>query len=106
MAEVIWTQRANHERIAWLSYSEREFGQHSAQQIHERINSYLHTLAEHPKAGKSEPLLAKRETEYRSLVVHKLIKLIYRIQGDKIFIVDLWDTRCEPSHLIKRIRGK
>ena len=106
MAEVIWTRQANHERIALLNYGQKQFGQHTAKQMRERINSYLHTLAEHPKAGMLEPLLANREVEYRSLVVHKLIKLIYRIQGDKIFIVDLWDTRREPSHLTRRIRGK
>lgn len=106
MAEIIWTRRANHERIALLSYGEKTFGIRTAEQMYEHINSFLHALAAHPFLGSPEPLLENRRTEYRSLVIHKHTKLIYRIQADKIFIVDLWDTRREPSHLIRRIRGK
>ena len=60
-------------------------------------------LASNPYMGKIEPLLINRKGhEYRSLVIHEHFKLIYYIDLSQniLYIVDLWDTRREPSRLI------
>ena len=41
--------------------------------------------------------LAGRKREYRSIVVHKLFKLVYYVKGDTLHIAALWDTRREPD---------
>ena len=33
---------------------------------------------------------------YRSVIINGLNKMVYRIDGDIIYIVDFWDTRREP----------
>ncbi len=45
---------------------------------------------------KKETLLEKEPEGYRNLVVHQNYKLVYYVEGNTIYIVDLWDTRREP----------
>ena len=106
MAEVRWSRRANQERIAVLAYGAEEFGTQAAQRLNARIEDYTRTLSNTPLLGAVEPLLQERCLPYSSLVVHKHYKLIYRIAGQVIYIVDLWDTRREPELLARRIRSK
>lgn len=51
------------------------------------------------RVGSMEPLLSNRPMAYRSVVINKLNKMIYYISNtdDVIYIVDFWDTRCEPN---------
>ena len=53
-------------------------------------------LAANPRLGIAEPLLAGRKREYRSIVVHKLFKLVYYVKDETVYIAALWDTRREP----------
>lgn len=61
-------------------------------------------LAANPYMGKEEPLLEKRRRPYRSLVLDELHKVIYYIDADAVYIVDLWDVRRNPDALAERIR--
>ena len=99
MAEVVWSKKANRKRIAFLTYGEKEFGRKAAARMNERIGSYVQALAGNPYMGAVEPLLRGRKETYRSLVVHKLVKLIYTVNEatDRIHIADVWDTRREPA---------
>ena len=58
--------------------------------------SYEPLLAANPRLGITEPLLAGRKREYRSIVVHKLFKLVYYVKDETLYIAALWDTRREP----------
>ena len=106
MAKVEWTKGANRARIAILAYGSDMFGLKASQQLNDRIEDYADCLGKTPFMGIIEPLLAERRIEYRSLVIHKHYKLIYRVENDKVYIADLWDTRCEPARLTRRMRGK
>lgn len=99
MAEVVWSKKANRKRIAFLTYGEKEFGRKTAIKMNERIESYMQALASNPYMGAIEPLLQGRKKTYRSLTVHKLIKLIYTVDeaAGRIYIAALWDTRREPQ---------
>ena len=98
MAEVIWSKKANRKRIAFLTYGEKEFGRKTAAKMNERIESYAQALAGNPYMGIVESLLQGRKQTYRSLVVHKLVKLVYFVDetANRIQIYDVWDTRREP----------
>ena len=50
--------------------------------------------------GAIEPLLIGREEEYRHIVVKPYFKIIYRVEGDTIYMIDIWDTRRNPEKLI------
>ena len=103
MAQVVWSKKANKRRIAFLAYGEKEFGVKAALKMNNRIMNYVRSLADNPCMGAIEPLLQGRKKQYRSLVVHKLIKLVYYVDEPKqtILVADLWDTRREPELLAR-----
>lgn len=53
-----------------------------------------------PNAGQVEELMGIRPHIYRRLVVGNF-KIIYRIEGEMIYVTDIFDTRQDP----KRMRG-
>lgn len=61
-------------------------------------------LADNPSLGPLEPLLADRATSYRSIVVARQNKIIYRIIDDRIEIADFWDVRREPKALVDQMQ--
>ena len=56
------------------------------------------------KIGIVEPLLADRPVMYRSYVVNRLNKIVYRIVDDYIEIAAFWDVRRDPGVLASQVR--
>ena len=96
MMKVIVQKTAARQISRVYTDGEQRFGKQAAEKTHARIMQALHLLAANPRLGKEEPLLAGRKREYRSLVVHKLFKLVYYVKDDTLRIAALWDTRREP----------
>ena len=71
----------------------------------EKFKKAKDLLRQHPKLGPVEPLLEELPKTYRSFVLTPLNKLIYTIVDDVIEVVDLWDTRCDPSQLADEVRS-
>ena len=94
--QVTWNKKALTQLDAVVRYGTREFGERTAQRLYAHIMSYEPLLAANPRLGVEEPLLAGRKRQYRSLVVHKLFKLVYYVKDDTLYIAALWDTRREP----------
>ena len=99
MMKVIVQKTAARQISRVYTDGEQRFGKQAAEKTHARIMQALHLLAANPRLGKEEPLLAGRKREYRSLVVHKLFKLVYYMDEKKqtLYIAALWDTRREPA---------
>ena len=57
-----------------------------------------------PNIGPVEPLLADRAVMYRSYVMNQLDKIVYRIDGDIIYIVAFWDVRRDPGTLANEVK--
>ena len=98
MMKVIVQKAAARQISRVYTYGEQHFGKQAAEKTHARIMEALRLLAANPRLGVAEPLLANRKREYRSLVVHKLFKIVYYMDEDKqvIYLAVLWDTRREP----------
>ena len=71
------------------------------------IKSFYITFKKHksllplnPLMGSQEPLLSEK---YRSIVLYPLVKMIYSIDNDIIYIHDFWNTLRDPNYLISRI---
>ena len=99
--KIRWTQRARKSVNEVGEYILKTFGKSSLDKF---INELLHNvslLEDSPNLGRKEPLLEKRSFAYQSLVVNKLSKIIYRIDGEIIYIVDVWETRRAPRTLTK-----
>ncbi len=94
--QVTWNKKALTQLDAVMKYGRQEFGERTTQRLYARIMSYEPLLAANPRLGITEPLLAGRKREYRSIVVHKLFKLVYYVKDETLYIAALWDTRREP----------
>lgn len=57
-----------------------------------------------PNISAIEPLLAERAVMYRSYVMNRLNKIVYRIDDDIIYIVAFWDVRRNPDTLSNEVK--
>ena len=101
---IIWTTSALQQQNTIADYIYEEFGTNSLIDFYTYLDKTEDNLVAFPELGKVEPLLQNGTKLYRSFVVTKLCKIIYYIDGENIYIVDLWDTRREPDLQAKRIK--
>ena len=80
-------------------YIQREFGRRNRDKFLSKVEETKKLLSFNPHLGPVEPLLADRATTYRSVVVARQNKMVYRITDDCIEIADFWDVRREPKEL-------
>ena len=96
---ITWSQKARESASEISIYIFSEFGSKASNKFLQSIEKTINVLKCNPFAGRIEPLLCGSKNDYRSLVVNKINKLVYRIENDTIVIVALWDTRREPKKL-------
>lgn len=60
-------------------------------------------LAENPHLGPIEAFLADLPIHYRSIVVRRLNKIVYRIVNTHIEVVAFWDCRREPKAQARQV---
>lgn len=94
---VIWSESARELVRQTARYIRKEFGERSRRAFICEIANVDVLLGENPNLGRVEEFLSEKELTYRSIVVNRLNKLIYRVEGDTILIVSMWDTRREPN---------
>lgn len=108
MVKVMWRKTAQNQRTRLMEYIRNEFGIHAALNAYNNIKHHEVLLSGHPHLGEVEQLLINKRLEYRSLVIHKYTKLVYYVNEKRgiLFIAALWDTRREPSALVRGIHSK
>lgn len=100
---VEWEEMAEWNRDQIGDYIFECFGYNSLEHFYEEVNQTVNMIMRHPNLGSLEPLLADLPQGYRSVVVEKLSKLVYRIEDDTIYNVDFWDCRREPQALVGEV---
>lgn len=103
---IVWADDAKACLKEIILYGVDNWGLKVANQFHDNLIKIEQRLALNPELGHPELLLAERTFIYRSILIQKNFKLIYRIvrEKDSLLIVDIWDTRREPNRLKDRIR--
>lgn len=101
--KVQWTKQANSVLLQTADYIEKEFGKKTKQKFLSNIRRLLTLLKISPYMGRIEPLLQNRQSTYRSIMVGRINRIIYRILDNTIEIADLWDMRRKPENLAIRI---
>ena len=94
---VVWYPEAAKRLHQVVSYIQTEYGSKSCTKFLKEAYRTERLLARNPYLGPIEPFLADAPVQYRSIVVNRLNKIVYWINGDVIEIVDFWDTRKEPT---------
>lgn len=67
------------------------------------LRKFRNLLTENPLMGQEEPLLVNLSVEYRYVILHKYLKLVYFVLDDVIYFADVWDVRQSPDSIRKRI---
>ena len=94
---VVWHLEAAKRLRQVVSYIQTEYGSKSCKKFLKEAYRTERLLAKNPYLGPVEPLLVDAPVQYRSIVVNRLNKIVYWINGDIIEVVDFWDTRREPT---------
>ena len=98
---LIWADEAIESVDNTADYIEEQFGLSRSIQFYDEVQSQAEKLETHPKLGPIDEDLAGGQHEYRSLGIGELSRLIYRIDGETIRILYLWNTRKDPLRLAK-----
>lgn len=91
--KVIWLEPALDSFSDVLDYSIEYFGTRIATRTEEELFSAIGTLESFPFIGSVIPEISNDSVSYRRLNVNKLLSLIYRVEGDIIYIMFIWDNR-------------
>ena len=83
-------------------YSEADYPRYGKRLRHEIVKASK-ILSSHPQIGQQEEYLKHLDQGHRYIVVNSSYKLIYLIQKDVIYIVDVFDTRQDPSKMRSNI---
>ena len=104
--QVKWYEKAQQHWDEQLEYCAETFGLQTALNSIKTVEEKIESICKFPDAGTLEPLLREETLSYRYVNIQKHIKLIYRydVQQQIIFIVDVWNTRMSPEHLIDRMK--
>ena len=81
-----------------VKYISGQFGARASERLLKETYIMGCRLEDNPYLGSIEPLMAHRKMIYRSIVVNRLNKIVYRVMDDRIEIADFWDTRREPKN--------
>ena len=93
-----WNLSAKSDMRQVARYVNRKFGRKARQEFMQRVKDAEKMIMRQPNIGPIDPLYADRPRTYRSVIINGLNKMVYRIDGDIIYIVDFWDTRREPRN--------
>lgn len=102
--KVNFSKKAEWRIGATAEYIKEEFGRRAEQKFKAKFREVIRLLADNPYLGPIEPLLADLPQTYRSVLVAKVNKIVYRIVDDRTEIADLWDCRREPDTLASQVK--
>jgi len=102
---VRWYPDATAEMLKIAAYIQDNFGDKCSKDFLWEVEHTEHLLCFSPEMGKKELLLDASPLTYRSIVVARLNKIIYRIDGDIIYIVAFWPCRRDPKVLVAQVEG-
>ena len=96
---IIWSDDAIKSVDNTADYIEDNFGVDRSIEFYDEVLEQADSLVQFPKKGPIDEDLKGGKYEYRSLGIGKLSRLIYRIDGETIRILYLWNTRRNPITL-------
>ncbi len=102
---IIWTPLAK-EKISGMIgyYLPQDGGPKKIRKILDKIEHRVDLLVNHPRSGQREMALESAGREYRRVVVGNY-KIIYSVDEEIVWIVDVWDCRMDPEVLRESVVG-
>lgn len=101
---VEWTLLAESERDKIADYICDSFGISAMKAFIQEVRETTKRLIRFPNMASKDPLFEDRDDTYRSVFINGLSKLVYRVDGDIIYVVGFWDCRRDPVAQAKRVK--
>jgi plasmid stabilization system protein ParE len=101
---VVWLPGAEKRLKGIYTFYRKMAGENTAQKVVDRIKEKAKSLKNVPYRGRVEMFLDDLPGEHRSVVVKHLHKIIYRIEGDYVFILSIFDCRQNPETLRSKVK--
>ena len=107
MAMINWHKKAYRLFMDYVATASVEFGKSTAQRWQKEKKGIEWRLERYPTSYPPEKFLRGREHLYRQChLMNRRFKIIYFYDEaeDIIHIMDIWDTRMNPTALVRRIK--
>jgi plasmid stabilization system protein ParE len=91
--EVSFSRKAETDFEDILNYIAIQFGEQSVVNFKKLVLDFATLLEQFPEIGSIEI----RNKNIRGFVVHRRLKVFYRINNNKVIVLRLFDTRQHPS---------
>ncbi len=91
--KIIVKKRFTNKVVRLLNYLETQWGKSVADNFLKKIENRLDTLSEQPFIGVPSDV----SQSVRSILITKHNRLYYRIKGNRIEVVNMYDTRMNPK---------
>jgi|SRR3569833_467203 len=91
--EVVFTKRSENDFDSILNYIQADFGSKSAEHFKDLIIEFAKILETFPEIG----TLEVEDKGIRGSVIHKRLKVFYRVKNKRVIILRLFDTRQNPD---------
>jgi plasmid stabilization system protein ParE len=91
--QLIFKKRFKNKLEKLLIYLEGEFGLLITQKFAKKLEKQFELLQKHPFIGRQSPTIPN----IRSIPAGRYNRMYYRVEKDKIIIVNMYDTRINPK---------
>ena len=96
MAQIVWNKRASKQFEKIQDYLISEFGERVTEEFTNRVFNFLDLLANYPDIGTIE----NKDKNIRGFLLHRHTILFYKYDGDKIYLLSVFDNRQDPKKRI------
>lgn len=100
---IIWSDGAMSDWYDIARYIAVEFGRKAFEDFDKATDEAEKQIALFPAGGTPIQTRKHKELGLRFVLIRKLSKMIYHVDGDRIIIDVIWDTRQSPKRLANRI---
>ena len=91
--EIIFKKRFTNKVVNLLGYLETEWGTKVSENFLKKMHKRLETLSKQPYIGGP----SEKIKNVRGILITRHNKVFYKVSGNKIIILNLYDTRIDPK---------
>lgn len=95
------SERAMYNRNKIADYILREFGQGSLLEFRKAYKETKRFISENPNGGTDADFISDKQHKYKFSVINGLSIMLYRVEGEVVYVVDMWDTRQQPPTIVR-----
>ena len=103
--KIIWSDQATYTWQQIAEYIYDKFGEKAMFDFRKETLENESRIAEFPNIGTSLLSVRHKTIQFRYVLIARLSKMIYHVDGELIIIDLFWDTRMNPESLIKRLES-